>query len=253
MGNIDLNSDLGESYGPWKMGDDDSMLSIVSSANIACGGHASDPQTMFDTLTLAKQKNVCIGAHPGFEDKTAFGRRLLPLCADQVQQLIASQVGALMGIATLAEAQVSYVKAHGALANWAAATPEIANALAIAVKTCAPQCALLAISGTELEKAGKQHGLNTYSEIFADRAYQRSGQLVPRSVEGAVIHDEQQACDRLTSFLKTGDMPTIDGGVVRLKAESICIHGDNPAAVSMGRTIKQQLQSEGFSISRFVA
>lgn len=251
MNRIDLNSDLGESYGPWKMGDDESMLNIVSSANIACGGHASDPQTMFDTLTLAKQKNVCIGAHPGFEDKPAFGRRLLPMSPIEVQQLIASQVGALMGIATLAKAQVSYVKAHGALANWAAATPDIANAVATAIKSCAPECALLAISGTELEKAGKQVGLNTYSEVFADRAYQSNGQLVPRSVEGSVIHNAQQACDRLITFLRTGDMPTIDGGVVRLNAESICIHGDNPAAVAMGKTIREHLQSEGFAIASF--
>lgn len=251
MNHIDLNSDLGESYGPWQMGDDESMLNIVSSANIACGGHASDPQTMFDTLTLAKQKNVCIGAHPGFDDKIAFGRRLLPMSPMEVQQLIASQVGALMGIATLVNAQVSYVKAHGALANWAAATPDIANAVVTAIKACAPECALLAISGTELEKAGKQHGLNTYSEVFADRAYQRNGQLVPRSVEGSVIHNAQQACDRLIAFLKTGDMPTIDGGVVRLNAESICIHGDNPAAVAMGKTIREQLQSEGFAIAPF--
>lgn len=253
MAQIDLNSDLGESYGPWQMGDDQSMLSIVSSANIACGGHASDPETMFNTVQLAAANSVSIGAHPGFPDKEAFGRRLLPMSAAEVENLIAAQVGALTGIAKLVGAPVSYVKAHGALANWAAATPEIAQAIASAVKRSAPGCALLAISGTELEKAGNQYDLKTFSEIFADRAYQANGQLVPRSVDGAVIHDAQHACDRLIQFLKTGDMPTIDGGVVKLKAESICIHGDNPAAVAMAKTIRQQLALHGFSVAPFIS
>ena len=252
MPDIDLNSDLGESYGPWQMGDDQSMLSVVSSANIACGGHASDPETMFQTVQLAAQNNVSIGAHPGFADKAAFGRRLLPMQASEVQNLIASQVGALVGIANLADAKVGYVKAHGALANWAAATQEIAQAIASAVKKTAPDCALLAISGTELEKAGQQYGLNTYSEIFADRAYQTNGQLVPRNVEGAVIHDAQHACDRLLQFLDTGEMPTIDGNIVKLKAESICIHGDNPAAVAMAKTIRQQLEQHGYDVKSFI-
>ncbi len=252
MAQIDLNSDLGESFGPWQMGDDESMLAIVSSANIACGGHASDPATMYKTVQLAAENGVCIGAHPGFVDKEAFGRRLLPLSAAEVQQLIASQVGALTGIAKLAGARVQYVKAHGALANWAAATPDIAQAVVTAVKHSAPDCALLAISGTELEKAGKAYGLNTYSEIFADRAYQSNGQLVPRSIEGSVIHDAQNACDRLIRFLETGEMPTIDGGVVKLNADSICIHGDNPAAVAMAKTVRDQLQSNGFSIQTFI-
>jgi len=253
LNSIDLNSDLGESFGPWSMGDDDAMLSIVSSANIACGGHASDPETMFKTLSLAKEKNVSIGAHPGFADKEAFGRRLLPMSASEVERLVASQVGALIGVATLADANVTYVKAHGALANWAAATPDIANAVATAVKKSAPGCALLAISGTELEKAGLQHGLKTYSEIFADRTYQQNGQLTPRSVEGAVIHDADAACDRLIAFLESGDMPTLDGGSVKLKAESICIHGDNPAAVAMGKTIRARLEQEGFAVQAFTS
>jgi len=253
MANIDLNSDLGESFGPWQMGDDKSMLSIVSSANIACGGHASDPDTMLKTVQLAAENGVSIGAHPGFPDKQAFGRRLLPMSAAQVQTLIASQVGALISIAKLCGANVRYVKAHGALANWAAATPDIAGAIASAVKQSAPDLALLAISGTELEKAGRQYELHTYSEIFADRAYQANGQLVPRSVEGSVIHDAGKASERLLQFLETGDMPTIDGGTVELKAESICIHGDNPAAVAMAKTIRQQLEQHGFSVTPFVS
>jgi len=252
MTSIDLNSDLGESYGPWHMGDDKSMLGIVTSANIACGGHASDPNTMAETVRLAKENNVVIGAHPGFADKEAFGRRLIPMSAADVESLVASQVGALIGIANLNEADVHYVKAHGALANWAAATPEIAKAIARAVQKSAPHCALLAISGTQLEVAGRQLGLKTYSEVFADRAYQSDGQLVPRSIEGSVIHDAKAAGDRLVQFLKSGDMPTLDGGSVKLNADSICIHGDNPAAVAMGKTIQQQLENNGFEIASFV-
>ncbi len=251
MANIDLNSDLGESFGPWQMGDDESMLRIVSSANVACGGHASDPNTMFKTVQLAAQNNVSIGAHPGFPDKEAFGRRLLPMSAADVETLIANQVGALIGVARLAGASVTYVKAHGALANWAAATPEIAQAVAKAVKLAAPSCALLAISGTELDTAGRQAGLETYSEVFADRAYQSNGQLVPRQIEGSVIHDAKAASDRLIAFLHSGAMPTLDGGTVKLNADSICIHGDNPAAVAMGKTIREQLESEGFNITPF--
>jgi len=252
MTSIDLNSDLGESYGPWQMGDDKSMLGIVSSANVACGGHASDPRTMLETVRLAKANNVVIGAHPGFMDKEAFGRRLIPMSASDVETLVAAQVGALVGIAKLEDASVQYVKAHGALANWAAATPEIALAIAAAVQKTVPHCALLAISGTELEIAGKQLGLKTYSEVFADRAYQSNGQLVPRNIEGSVIHDAKAAGDRLIQFLKSGDMPTLDSGTVKLNADSICIHGDNPAAVQMGKTIQQQLISEGFTIASFI-
>jgi len=253
MNSIDLNSDLGESYGPWQMGDDKSMLDIVSSANVACGGHASDPSTMLETVLLAKQNNVVIGAHPGFVDKEAFGRRLIPMSAANVETLVAAQVGALIGIAKLGDATVQYVKAHGALANWGAATPEIAHAIATAIQKSAPHCALLAISGTELETAGRQLGLKTFSEVFADRAYQSNGQLVPRHIEGSVIHDAKAAGDRLVRFLKSGDMPTMDGGSVKLNADSICIHGDNPAAVLMGKTIQQQLKSEGFTIASFMA
>jgi len=253
MTSIDLNSDLGESYGPWQMGDDKSMLGIVTSANIACGGHASDPNTMAATVRLAKENNVVIGAHPGFADKEAFGRRLIPMSATDVESLVASQIGALIGIASLHDAKVQYVKAHGALANWAAATSEIAEAIARAVQKSAPHCALLAISGTELEIAGRQLGLKTYSEVFADRAYQGNGQLVPRNIEGSVIHDAKAAGDRLVKFLESGDMPTLDGGSVKLNADSICIHGDNPAAVAMGKTIQQQLKSHGFKIASFAA
>lgn len=253
MEQIDLNSDLGESFGPWVMGSDAEMMEIVTSANIACGGHAGDAKTMLDTISIAREKGVAVGAHPGFVDKEGFGRRQLPLNPEEVSGLIATQVGAIKGVAGLVGADVTYVKAHGALSNWAAVDALAAEAIARTIKTAFPECALLAVSGTELEKAGLKYGVDTYSEIFADRAYGDDGNLVPRSVEGSVLHDAGAACARLEQFFTTGKMPTITGGAVSLNAHSICIHGDNPAAVAMGRQVRETLAALGIKLAPFVA
>jgi UPF0271 protein len=252
MKTIDLNSDLGESFGPWNMGDDAAMLGIVSSANVACGGHAGDSATMFDTLTVAAQNGVCVGAHPGFEDRQGFGRRRLPLTMTEIEQLIAAQVGTLKGVAGLAGTTVRYVKPHGALGNWAAESEDVASAIARAIKRAHSDCAVLAISGTALETVALKSGLETYSEIFADRGYGDDGNLVPRSKPGAMIEDADTACQRLIEFFDNGRMPTVSGGYVSLKAHSICIHGDNPHAVDMGRTIKAQLIDAGFDVQPFI-
>lgn len=252
MTTIDLNADLGESYGPWVMGADGAMLDIVTSANVACGGHAGDANTMVETLKIAAQKNVCVGAHPGFEDKQGFGRRRLPLTAIEVERLVAGQVGTLKGLSGFTDSPVRYVKAHGALSNWAAEVAEIAEAVAKAIKSCHSDCALLAVSGTELEKAGKKFGLDTYSEIFADRAYGDDGNLVPRSQAGSVITDADAASERLIRFFETGEMPTASGGTVKLAAHSICIHGDNPHAVAMGKSIKEKLSEQGMVFKPFL-
>ncbi|WP_102109316.1 LamB/YcsF family protein [Oceaniglobus roseus] len=250
---IDLNSDLGESFGPWAMGDDAAMLGIVSSANIACGGHASDPETMFATLTRAKENGVVAGAHPGYGDREGFGRRIIPMGAAEVERMVAVQIGALMGAASLAGTTVRYVKAHGALANLASAEREVADAIARATKAVAPDLALLAISGTALEPAGRAAGLDVYSEIFADRAYQPNGLLVPRSREGAMIHDPEAAADRLLAFLDTGLMPTLDGPGIPLDAQSVCVHGDSPGAVAMARHIRDALAAAGHTVAPFLA
>lgn len=201
---IDLNSDLGEGYGPWAMGNDADMLSIVTSANIACGGHASDPDTMYTTLTLARENGVVIGAHPGFNDRAGFGRRVIPMTPDEIGRMCAAQIGALIGVAAQAGAQVRYVKPHGALANLAAQDRAVADAVMRAVHAIDPALAVLAISGTQSEHAARAVGLPTYCEIFADRGYLASGQLVPRGQEGAMIHDTDAATDRLISFIETG-------------------------------------------------
>ncbi len=252
MTTIDLNADLGESFGPWSMGDDAAMLGIVSSANIACGGHAGDAATMFDTLTLAAGNGVCVGAHPGFEDRQGFGRRRLPLTLIEVEQLIAAQVGTIKGIAGLTNTPVRYIKPHGALGNWAAENAEVASAIAHSIKSAHADCAVLAISGTELETASIQCGLDTYSEIFADRGYADDGNLVPRSQPGAMIEDAETASARLLQFFDSGKMPTVNGGMISLKAHSICIHGDNPHAVDMANTIKARLIEAGFTLQPFI-
>ena len=250
---IDLNSDLGESYGPWTMGDDAAMLALVTSANVACGGHAGDPETTFATLRQAKARGVMIGAHPGYADREGFGRRVIPMSEAEIERLVAAQVGALMGIAALAGVSVCYVKPHGALGNLAADSKEVAAAIARAVHAVSPQLALLAISGTELEHAGRANSLLVYSEIFADRAYLPNGRLVPRSRPGAMLDDSNVAADRLIAFLETGMMPTIDGPPIRLEAHSVCVHGDSLGAVTMARTIRERLQASGVELRSFLA
>lgn len=249
---IDLNSDLGESYGPWKMGDDEAILQVVTSANVACGGHASDPETMFRTLEIARDRGVVVGAHPGFADREGFGRRLIPMTPGEIERLVATQTGALMGAAALAGVPVRYIKAHGALANHCADDRAAASAVARAAKAFGPEMAVLAISGTELELAAREAGVPVYSEIFADRGYLSTGRLVPRSRLDAMIHDPQEAADRLVSYLETGLMPVVDGAPIRLDAHSICVHGDGPSAIAMAAHIRKTLAARGVILKSFL-
>ncbi len=249
---IDLNSDLGESFGPWQMGDDEAMLELVDSANIACGGHASDPETMFATLKMAADRGVVIGAHPGFNDREGFGRRVIPMSPDEIARMITAQIGALIAVAALVPARVRYVKPHGALGNLAARDMDVAKAIADAVHRIDANLAILAISGTCTEQAARAAGVPVFSEIFADRGYLSSGQLVPRGTHGAMIHSADEAAERLLSFLKTGKMPVIDGEPITLQAHSICVHGDSPGAVKMAREIRKRLQAEGVEMVSFL-
>lgn len=250
---IDLNSDLGEGYGPWRMGDDEAILNIVTSANIACGGHAGDPATMVHTLSLAKERGVIAGAHPGFADRAGFGRRLIPLSIREVEQLVATQIGALLGAAALSGAAVRYVKPHGALGNWAADERSVAVAISRAAKAVSSDLAILAISGTELERAGRDAGLAVFSEIFADRSYLATGRLVPRQRDGAMIDDPASAADRLIAFLSTGLMPTIDGSPIALDADSICVHGDSAGAMAIAGHVRKALETSGIIIRPFLS
>ncbi|MCX7302203.1 MAG: 5-oxoprolinase subunit PxpA [Rhodobacterales bacterium] len=253
MGAIDLNSDLGESYGPWVMGQDAAMLGIVTSANIACGGHAGDPEVMFATLTEAKAQGVIIGAHPGYADREGFGRRVIPMTNAEIGRMVAAQIGALMGVATLVGVRVAYVKAHGALANFAADDRGVADAIAGAVRAVSANLALLAISGTAQVPAGHAAGLQVFSEVFADRAYLPNGRLVPRSRAGAMITDEGAAATRLEGWLATGLMPTLDGPSIPLAGHSICVHGDSPHAVTMAGHVRKVLSAGGTRIAPFLS
>jgi 5-oxoprolinase (ATP-hydrolysing) subunit A len=249
---IDLNSDLGEGFGPWGMGDDAAMLGLVTSANIACGGHASDPETMFRTLSEAASRGVVVGAHPGYADREGFGRRVIPMAPAEIGRLVAAQVGALAGVAALAGTEVRYVKPHGALGNLAADDAAVADAIVRAVAALPGHLALLAISGTALELAGRAAGLTVYSEVFADRAYLPNGRLVPRSHPGAILHDAEAAADRLIGFIETGRMPVLGGDPIPLAVQSVCVHGDTAGAVAMARVVRQRLERAGVAIAPFL-
>jgi UPF0271 protein len=248
---IDLNSDLGEGYGPWTMGDDAQILDCVTSANIACGGHAGDPETMYRTLRLAAQRGVRVGAHPGYADREGFGRRVIPMAVEEIGRLVVAQVGALMALARLAGTEVRYVKPHGALGNLAAADRGVAAGIVAAIQGLDARLAVLAISGTALEQVAREQGLAVHSEIFADRAYLPNGQLVPRSQAGAVLDDAREAADRLVGWLRSGRMPVVGGEPIALRADSICVHGDSAHAVEMARHIRARLQAEGVVLAPF--
>lgn len=251
MRTVDLNADLGEGFGPWSMGDDAALMDIVSSANIACGGHASDPDTMFRTLELAKSKGVSVGAHPGFPDLLGFGRRRLPMSPAEIERFVAAQTGALISVGGLAGVPVNYLKAHGALGNWAAEDASIAAALVRACKAVG-NLPILAISGTKIETVARDAGLTVFSEIFADRGLRADGTLVPRNEPQAMITDAAAAAARLVDYARTGNLTAVTGETLPLAAQSICVHGDSPHAVAMARTVKEALTGAGITIRPFV-
>ncbi len=234
------------------MGDDAEILRVVSSANVACGGHAGDPETMFRTLSLASDNGVVVGAHPGYNDRTGFGRRIIPMKTTEITHMVAAQIGALMGVAALTSASIEYVKPHGALANLAACDTEVAKAIVDAVSQIDPSLPILAISGTEVEKLCHKIGRPVFSEVFADRAYLSSGQLVPRDHPDAMITDPATAAKRLVNFFDSGNMPVIDGDPISLEAHSICVHGDSPQSLEMARLLKLELQNAGLQIRTFI-
>jgi UPF0271 protein len=249
---VDLNADLGEGYGPWAMGDDAAMLDIVTSANVACGGHASDPETMYRTLGMARERGIRVGAHPSYPDREGFGRRRLPCTVGEVERFVAAQLGQLMAVAALVGTRVSYVKPHGALGNVAAVEADVAAAILRATRAVDPGLAVLAISGSVLEQLARTDGFAVFSEIFADRGYTAQGNLVPRSEPGAMITDADAATDRILGFLASGRMPAVDGSLVALKVDSICIHGDSAHAVHMARHLKDALLATGVAVRPFL-
>ena len=249
---VDLNSDMGEGFGRYTCGDDAALLGIVSSANVACGFHAGDPEIMAATFKLARDKGVAIGAHPGFNDLWGFGRRRLPHSAGEIERLVAYQIGAAQALATYAGHRLSYVKAHGALGNMSETEPEVAGAIVRAIKAVDPKLACLSIALSEQIKAAREHGLETYAEIFADRAYTEDGHLVSRSKPGAVIHDADEAAERTLAMVRERAIVTVSGTRLATPVDSICVHGDSPHAVEVARRVRRRLEEAGVTVQSFL-
>ena len=245
---VDLNCDLGESFGAYKIGEDDRILDYVSSVNIACGYHAGDPMVMAQTVKMALEKEIAIGAHPGFPDLMGF-RRNMQVTHEEARNYMIYQMGALDGFIRAAGGRMNHVKPHGALYNMAAVDYELALALAQAVYDYDKDLIFVALAGSQAVKAGKDVGLRVAGEVFADRAYEEDGTLVSRSKEGAVIHDENLALARSLDFVEKKKVLTITGKEIDIEADTICLHGDNEGAVLFARTINEKFKEKGIRIA----
>ena len=249
---MDLNSDLGESFGAWTMGDDAAMLDIVSSANVACGFHAGDAAGILSTLKAAKARNVVVGAHVAYRDLAGFGRRNMDVASSDLVADVIYQIGALQGLAQAAGTSVKYVKPHGALYNTIAQDKRQAMDVITAMKAIDPSLVLMALAGAPLIGWARDAGLTVVAEAFADRGYTPQGALVSRREAGAVLHDEQLIAQRMLTLVREGVIEAVDGSMVRVEADSICVHGDSPGAVAIARNIRQRFEQEGVKIASFV-
>ena len=245
---VNLNSDLGESFGPWKMGSDGEMLAIVRSANVACGFHASDPMVMAETAQLAVENGVSIGAHPGFPDLQGFGRRVMRFSNAEIEKMIAYQIGALVGVAATVGGKVTHVKPHGMMSNMAAEDESMATAIARATKAIDPGLIFLAQANTELSKAGRKAGLRVAEEVFADRTYTDAGLLTPRREPNAMIHDTAQAVEHVKRMIAEQALFSLSGKRIPCHVDSICVHGDEPTAVATARDVRAGLEASQIRI-----
>ncbi|WP_198968908.1 LamB/YcsF family protein [Xylophilus sp. ASV27] len=249
---MDLNSDLGESLGAWRMGDDAAMLDVVSSANVACGFHAGDPAGILETLRAAQARGVTVGAHVAYPDLIGFGRRNMDVASSDLVAGIIYQIGALQGLAQAAGTRVRYVKPHGALYNTIAHDRRQAQDVIHAIRAADPGLVLVALAGSPLIAWAREAGLSVVAEAFADRGYTPEGALVSRREPGAVLHDVDQIAERMLSLVREGVVRAVDGSDVRIAADSICVHGDSPGAVAIARHLRQRFEQEGVRISSFV-
>lgn len=253
MPSVDLNSDLGEGFGTYRCGDDEAMLSIVTSANVACGLHAGDPEIMARTFAIARERGVAVGAHPGFPDLWGFGRRRLPFSTGEIERLVAYQIGAAAALAAYAGHRITYVKTHGALGNIACEERDVADAVVRAVRAVDLGLALLAVALTELVAAGEAAGLDVYQEIYAYRGYTETGQLISRSLPGAMIDDAEQAAARVLEMVEAGAVITAGGKRLPTPIRSICVHGDSVHAVATARHLRQRLEHAGVTLKPFTS
>lgn len=252
MQSIDLNCDLGESYGQWTLGDDAAILPLVTSANVACGFHAGSPDVIFSTLRAAAASGVAVGAHVAYPDLAGFGRRNMDLSRDELFADVIYQIGALQGLAAAAGTRVRYVKPHGALYNTIANDERQARAVIEAIGAVDPGLPLVGLAGSRVLTLARSAGLKTVAEAFADRAYHRDGTLVSRRTPGAVLHDPQQVAQRTLRMLRDGGVTSIEGEFTPVEADSLCVHGDSPGAIDMARRIRECLEESGITVRSFV-
>ena len=251
MTGIDLNSDMGESFGRWALGDDTALLGVVSSANVACGFHAGDPAGMLRTVGYAAAHGVTVGAHVAYRDLAGFGRRYVDETPEDLAADVIYQIGALKALAQVAGTTVRYVKPHGALYNTIAHDQRQATDVIEAVKAIDPSLALVVLAGAPLVAWAQAAGLTVIQEAFADRAYTPQGTLVSRREPGAVLHDEQLVAQRMLRLVQEGVVQAIDGSETRVQADSICVHGDSPGAVAMARAVRDRLTQAAVTLQAF--
>ncbi len=251
MTRVDLNADMGESFGPWVMGDDLSLLDIVTSANIACGFHAGDPDVMARTMSAAHARGVGIGAHPGFADLQGFGRQRMKLAPDSLANLVRYQVGAALAMARSVGGTMRHVKLHGAMANMAAEDKAMALTCYLAALSVAPDAIIMVLAGTAQQAAVEELGCRAACEIFADRAYNDDATLVDRSLPGAVIHDAARAAQRMVEMVQARAIITESGKRIPTRIDTICLHGDTPEAVEIARATRGALEAAGISVATF--
>jgi len=252
MATIDLNCDLGEGFGAWEMGNDAAMIELATSVNVACGFHAGDPDIMRHTVELAKARGVSVGAHPGYRDLHGFGRRPMPgLKSSEIENLIAYQIGALQAIATSAGYKVTHVKAHGAISNVACEDDMTARAIANGIKAVDPNLIFVVLANSKLVQAGEAANLPMVHEVFADRAYGDDGLLVSRKKPGAVLHDAKEIAARVVRMVQDGAVVSVTGKVIKMRTDTVCIHGDTPGAVEIGRGVRQALKNAGIDVAPF--
>ncbi|WP_375174553.1 LamB/YcsF family protein [Pseudooceanicola sp.] len=245
---VDLNADMGESFGPWTMGHDAAVLDIVTSANIACGFHAGDPNVMARTMRMALERGVGLGAHPGFADLQGFGRRRIKLSSEELGNLVAYQLGAAQAMARAAGGQLRHLKLHGAMSNMASEDIEMARICYAAAEKVQPGIVIMTLAGTAQEAAAEDLGLARAGEIFADRAYNDDATLVDRSLPGAVIHDAELAGPRIAEMVKEGAIITETGKRIPTRIDTICCHGDTPEAIEIARSVRDSLSRAGITL-----
>jgi UPF0271 protein len=249
MKTIDLNCDMGEGFGVYSLGDDEAMLDIVTSANIACGFHAGDPLVMAKTLEAAKARGVGVGAHPSFFDLWGFGRRpILGQSPADVEKQIIYQIGALQALAHAQGLRLDHIKTHGSLGNMANEDIDLARAVAGAIKALDPDFIFVVMPGLPTERAGEEMGLRLAREIYADRAYADNGNLASRKLPGAVLHDAEEAAERILRIVESGEVTSISGKRIPVRADTVCVHGDTADAVNMARKVKARLKDAGYAV-----